>query len=181
MYKIFFHKSTAFFKIYTIVSLCSIYFKVTNANGEVILDNTAKQQRVISRESAAIMTKLLECVVDSGTANGLITLNKNISVAGKTGTTQNNFDRLFVGYTPDLLCGAWFGYEYPKSLNQFGGNFAAVFWDDVMTQIYKQTKYATAANDFTIPEGVQKLTFEIPQNDTDSDPVLEEGWFNVKK
>ena len=164
-----------------IVSKPRSYFRVTNSSGEIILDNTANHQRVISRENAAIMTKLLECVVSDGTAAGLITLNDKISVAGKTGTTQNNFDRLFVGYTPDLLCGAWFGYEYPKPLTQFGGNFAAVFWDDVMNKIYAQTKYSKGSSKFTVPEGVQKLTFDASLSDSGEAPSLEEGWFNVKK
>ena len=159
------------------------YFKVTDSNGEIILDNTARQERVISKETAAIMTKLLECVVDDGTAKGLITLDNKISVAGKTGTTQNNFDRLFVGYTPDLLCGAWFGYEYPKSLNSFGGNYAAVFWDDVMSRIYSETDYASSSRLFSIPDGVQKLTFDASNGEiifySDDSLALEEGWFNV--
>lgn len=159
------------------------YFKVTDSNGEIILDNTARQERVISKENAAIITKLLECVVDDGTAKGLITLDNKISVAGKTGTTQNNFDRLFVGYTPDLLCGAWFGYEYPKSLNSFGGNYAAVFWDDVISRIYSETDYANSSRLFSIPDGVQKLTFDASNGEiifySDDSLALEEGWFNV--
>ena len=166
-----------------IMSKSRSYFKVTDSNGEIILDNTARQERVISKENAAIMTKLLECVVDDGTAKGLITLDNKISVAGKTGTTQNNFDRLFVGYTPDLLCGAWFGYEYPKSLKSFGGNYAAVFWDDVMSRIYSETDYASSLRLFSIPDGVQKLTFDASNGEiifySDDPLALEEGWFNV--
>ncbi len=161
------------------------YFRVTNSNGEIILDNTAKQERVLSKENAAIITKLLECVVDSGTAKGLITLDSSISVAGKTGTTQNNLDRLFVGYTPDLLCGAWFGYEYPKNLDDFGGNYAAVFWDDVMSRIYSETDYAYSSKDFTVPDGVQRLTYDSSTGEmffsSDDALLLEEGWFNVRK
>ena len=164
-----------------IVSKPRSYFKVTNSSGEIVLDNSSEQQRVISRESAAIITKLLECVVDSGTAKGLITLNEKVSVAGKTGTTQNNFDRVFVGYTPELLCGAWFGYEYPKSLNQFGGNFAAVFWNEVMSKIYSHSKFSDTAREFTVPEGVQKLTFQSPQSNVSEELIFEDGWFNVIK
>ena len=161
------------------------YFKVTDSDGRIILDNTAEQKKVISNESAAIITKLLETVVESGTASGLITLNEKVNVAGKTGTTQNNSDRLFVGYTPELLCGAWFGYEYPKNLDAFGGNFAAIFFDDVMNKIYSETSYANGKKSFILPHGVQKLTFDKSTGNLlsygDEGIELEEGYFAINR
>jgi penicillin-binding protein 1A len=59
---------------------------------------------------------MLQNVVDYGTAKN-ITLDKKINVAGKTGTSQDYFDRWFVGYTPYCIGGVWYGYEYPKPLN----------------------------------------------------------------
>ena len=160
------------------------YYKVTDQNGKIILDNTSHQKREISVETAAIMTKLLETVVDSGTANRLISLDKKISVAGKTGTTQGNCDRFFVGYTPELLAGTWFGYEYPKSLDYFGGNYSAIFWDEVVSKIYSEYGHKYHHKNFKIPDTVQQLTFdsstgEIPIS-TDEGTTIEEGWFNIK-
>lgn len=157
------------------------YFKVTDANGRVILDNTASQEKIISPENAAIMTKLLEGVVDNGTAQGLISLDEKISVAGKTGTTQGNCDRFFIGYTPNLLAGVWFGYEYPKSLDSFGGNYAAIFWDEVMNKIYEETDFKNVSSNFITPHGVQRLTYnkstgKSPAYD-DNPSLLEDGWF----
>ena len=157
------------------------YYKVTDQNGKIILDNLADQKRQISRETAAIMTKLLESVVDSGTAKGLITLDEKISVAGKTGTTQGNYDRFFVGYTPELLAGTWFGYEYPKNLDCFGGNYAAIFWDEVMSRIYSESDHKYYQQEFKMPDGVQKLTYDAETGEiplyTDRDTLLEDGWF----
>ena len=157
------------------------YYKVTDSNGRIILDNTANQEKVISSENAAIMTKLLEGVIEDGTARGYISLDERISVAGKTGTTQGNCDRFFIGYTPDLLAGVWFGYDYPKSLDEFGGNYAAIFWDEVMTKIYEETDYENASSDFTVPHGVQKLTYNKVTGSAptpEDDPaILEDGWF----
>lgn len=159
------------------------YFKVTDMDGRIILDNTANQERVISKETAAIMTKLLECVVDSGTAKGLITLDDKISVAGKTGTTQNNCDRLFVGFTPDLICASWFGYEYPSNLDFFGGNFAAIFWDDVMTKIYSETQYKNGKANFDVPHTVQKMSFNSKTGElidgNCNEYEVEEGFFSI--
>jgi penicillin-binding protein 1A len=78
------------------------YFKVTDANGVIVLNNAPSREQVISEESAAIMTKLMQSVVENGTAKGRISLTDNCEVAGKSGTTQNSCDRYFIGYTPSL-------------------------------------------------------------------------------
>jgi penicillin-binding protein 1A len=157
------------------------YYKVTDFNGRIILDNVSEQEAVISKETAAIMTKLLEGVVENGTAKGMISLDENISVAGKTGTTQNNCDRYFIGYTPELLAGVWFGYEYPKDLSDFGGNISAYIWNDVMTEIYQNTLYGNTQK-FKVPETVKKLNYLADFGTIDGDDSFEikEGWFDIR-
>jgi len=91
------------------------YTKVEDQDGNIILDNRPEKNPVIEAETAWIMTKLLRGVVENGTAKGLPMANK-IEVAGKTGTTNDDFDRWFIGYTPYYLCGCWFGYDKPKYL-----------------------------------------------------------------
>jgi len=160
------------------------YFKVTDKNGQIILDNSPSQERVLSRESATIMTKLLESVVDSGTARDMISLDMITAVAGKTGTTQNNCDRYFIGYTPELLAGVWFGYEYPRSLDDFGANPSIYLWDEIMNLIYEKTDYGKSTH-FTIPETVQKLTYDTPSGElsqgNENIPRVKVGWFDFKK
>jgi penicillin-binding protein 1A len=160
------------------------YFKVTDELGRIILDNSSEQESVISRENAAIMTKLLEGVVDNGTAKDRISLDDKISVAGKTGTTQNNCDRYFVGYTPELLAGVWFGYEYPKPLDDFGGNPSIYIWDDVMNKIYEKTSYGKASR-FVVPDTVQRLTYQTPSGELsqlgEGACEIKEGWFAFKE
>ena len=82
------------------------YYKVTDSLGNVILENKYHGEAVISEESAAIMHEMLKNVVESGTASAL-TLKKSVECAGKTGTTQKNFDRWYIGYTPiaSAACG----------------------------------------------------------------------------
>lgn len=156
------------------------YFKVTDESGQIILDNPSSQESVISKETAAIMTKLLETVVDTGTAADKISLDKITSVAGKTGTTQGNCDRYFVGYTPELLAGVWFGYEYPQSLDEFGGNPSIYIWDEIMNEIYRKTDYGKSSR-FAVPETVQKLTYPTPQGELEQNgedtPRVKDGWF----
>lgn len=160
------------------------YYKVTDSSGKIILDNTPKEKQVISPETAAIMTKLLETVVDTGTARTLISLDSKIDIAGKTGTTQNNCDKYFIGYTPSLVAGVWFGYDYPKSLSEYGSNLSAKIWDNVMSKIYKETGYKDSPAHFSVPDSVQKLTYdkftgEVPPTTSNTDSY-EEGWFTIK-
>ena len=107
---------------YTMLANDGIYSKprsytvVKDQHGNIILDNRNPDQKiVISEETASIMTRLLMGVVESGTARYLPMKNK-IEVAGKTGTTNDDYDRWFVGYTPYYACGVWFGYDKNKFL-----------------------------------------------------------------
>ena len=160
------------------------YYKVTDNNGRVILDNSPVENRVISEESAAIMTKLLQNVVKEGTASYLISSEEFTEVAGKTGTTQYAFDKYFVGYTPTLLAGVWQGFDMPKSLDFIGFNYSALVWDQIMAQIYSDCKYCSQQTTFDIPDTVQKLSYMIPYEDNveynDPTDSYDEGWFDVK-
>ena len=92
--------------------------KILDAEGNVLIDNSGESTRLFTPQTATIMTKLLQGVTSGGTANAM-TLKKTVDCAGKTGTTNNDCDRWFVGYTPDLLAGVWFGYPTPKILDGF--------------------------------------------------------------
>lgn len=139
------------------------YVKVVNADGDVILSNDDPGNIVMSEENAAIMTKMLQNVVSNGTAKS-ITLKKTVNCAGKTGTTSNDYDRWFIGYTPYAIGGVWYGYEYPKSLSSLKSNPCTALWDTVMTMIHE--KYIEEANNggealktFEMPDTVIKATY----------------------
>ena len=107
------------------------YYKVLDSKGELLLTNESHERRVLGEDTASIMTMMLRRVVREGTGKA-ITLKERVDVAGKTGTSSNNCDKWFIGYTPDLLCGVWYGYEYPKSVADITGNHALGIWDAVM-------------------------------------------------
>lgn len=113
------------------------YLKVTDHKGATILSKAYSGEAVLSEENASIMTLMLCNVTDDGTATD-ITLRDKIDVAGKTGTTQNNYDKWFIGYTPYYICGTWVGYEYPKPLTGFSGNICNSIWDDVMSSLHRE-------------------------------------------
>ena len=91
------------------------YSLVKNASGEILLQNKEVEEQVISDGNAEIMRSLLTDVVWGGTANSLSVKNV-VALAAKTGTTQDNKDRWCIGFTPSLICGVWYGYEYPKEI-----------------------------------------------------------------
>ncbi len=110
---------------------------VVDAEGNTILENKPESYVVVSEQTAAIMTKMMENVVDFGTAK-TITLKNQVDVAGKTGTTSNDVDRWFVGYTPYYVCGIWFGYEIPQSLGTLAWSPSTTAWDKIMTELHQE-------------------------------------------
>lgn len=97
----------------------------------VQVGNTAEQ--VIEPRNAWLMTSLLKDVVRSGTATRALSLGRS-DLAGKTGTTNDNVDAWFAGYTPRLVAVSWIGYDQPKSLGpkETGGVAALPIWIDYM-------------------------------------------------
>ena len=123
--------------------------RIETKTGEVLfnLEEETVLEQVLSEETAMIMTKMLQSVVDSGTARRLrYQYHLRNDIAGKTGTTQNHSDGWFMGYTPDIVAGAWVGAESPKvhfrtiGLGQ-GANTALPIWGRFMNKVYKDPKF----------------------------------------
>lgn len=135
------------------------YLRVLDADGSIVLEKPYLGESVISEGNAAVMTELLRNVVSNGSAKE-ITLDKTVACAGKTGTTQNNCDRWYIGYTPYLIGGVWYGYEYPKPLSGIAGNPCITVWDDVMTLLHeKYTVSETDYLDFSVCSEIEKFEF----------------------
>lgn len=130
------------------------YVQVLDQSNNIIIDNRSpKRDPVISEETAAIMTQMLRRVVDYGTAKTLAMKNK-IQVAAKTGTTNDDKDKTFVGYTPYYLCGVWFGYDNPQSLARFGFPPALNLFNTVMDKIHTEFGLYDNPAAFDIPPTV---------------------------
>lgn len=86
------------------------YTKVVNSEGELVLENTGTPTRVISYETATIMNKLLQQVVQ-GAGTGYFARLDNMPSAGKTGTTDDDVDQWFIGVTPYYVGVCWMGYD----------------------------------------------------------------------
>ena len=111
------------------------YLYVTDKNGEVVLENDVKYNRVFSEDTGKIMNQLLSEVVSGGTAKS-ITLKESTAVAGKTGTSAQNRNKFFVGYTPSLVAGIWCGYNDGRSMSTTNPTHLQI-WDKVMKEIFE--------------------------------------------
>jgi len=113
----------------------SLYTKVEDSKGNILLEHKAEEQIAMSETTAESMIGMLQGVVTGGT--GTSAQISGMRVAGKTGTTSSNHDRWFVGFTPYYVGAVWFGYDQPAPLRGFSSNPAAVAWRKVMTPIHK--------------------------------------------
>ncbi len=107
-------------------------------------------ERVISEETAYQMTSILQGAVKRGTAKKLRALK--VPLAGKTGTTNNNFDAWFIGFSSNLVVGVYVGFDNPKTLGKFEtGSKAAlpIFKDFVEKALFKDD-----FKEFKIPENI---------------------------
>ena len=112
---------------------------VRNESGRIVDNNLPVGRPVLTENTAALLTSLLQGVVTGGTG-GQAQLADGRPVAGKTGTTENYGDAWFVGYTPQLVTAVWVGY--PNSLRPMlteyhgdavaGGTFPALIWKSFM-------------------------------------------------
>lgn len=122
--------------------------EITDSNGEILEKWQHESDRVLSEETAYLMTNMMQGVIEEGTGKKAWGLDQDS--AGKTGTTDKYRDACFVGYTPDMICGVWMGFDRKKSLgsNETGGTACAPIWLDFMKNIKSEKKH------FSVPENI---------------------------
>ncbi len=123
------------------------YTKVVDSSGKVILQKKSKSNVAISKETARTMNGLLKSVCDSGT--GTSARFGSYSIAGKTGTTDDDKDRWFVGYTPYYCAAVWVGYDTNESLSYFSSNPALNLWKLVMEEAHSTKNLAAKSFNYT--------------------------------
>ncbi|MBQ7720733.1 MAG: transglycosylase domain-containing protein [Clostridia bacterium] len=140
--------------------------QIRDSNGDIIINNDTTGEVVLSEQNAFIMTMILQNVVKEGTAKRA-TIQSLVSCAGKTGTTQEDNDRWFCGFTPYYSAAVWFGYDMPKSLNEFTTNPSLKIWDDLMTQIHQAKVFSTGekVKQFEMADGIVERTVCMDSGD----------------
>lgn len=120
--------------------------KICDNKGNVIESFNPNSSEAIDQQTAWLMVRLMQGVVEGGTGSRLRYRYKlDMPIAGKTGTTQNNSDGWFVGYTPQLTCGVWVGCEdrsvhfRTTDLGQ-GANTGLPIWADFVRRCYEDKK-----------------------------------------
>ncbi|RKD26083.1 penicillin-binding protein 1A [Caminicella sporogenes DSM 14501] len=129
------------------------FTKVTDRNGNIIIENKPIKNYVVSPQVAFIMTDMMKSGVDAGT--GRKARLANMPVAGKTGTTSNNYDAWFVGYTPYYVAGVWIGNDLQIKLRE-GSGASAKLWKKVMEEIHKNLP----TKQFEKPEGIIRMAVD---------------------
>lgn len=143
------------------VRRCPLYVtRIEDSNGEVVAEFQPRVREVISEQAACKMVTLMRGVIDSGTGRRMrFRYNLTAPMAGKTGTTNDNSDGWFVGYTPSLSFGAWVGGEerdihFSSMAIGQGANAALPIAAYFLKKVYADSSLGYTQNeDFDIPEG----------------------------
>jgi penicillin-binding protein 1A len=115
-----------------------LYTKVEDSTGNTVLDNQTETHVAMKETTAYFMNELLQGVVSGGT--GTSANFGNMAIAGKTGTTSENYDRYFCGYTPYYAAAVWTGYDQNEKIS-YSGNPAITMWKKVMSQVHANLEY----------------------------------------
>jgi penicillin-binding protein 1A len=110
-------------------------------------------RRKIDEGTAYIMTTMMQGVIQEGTATNLKKIVARPDIAGKTGTTNENIDAWFMGFSPDYTCGVWVGFDDEISIGEgeTGGKAAAPIWGYFMRQVLKEKP----VKPFAVPQSVE--------------------------
>jgi len=123
---------------------------VRNAKGDVVVNFSTERKEVLDPRIAFVMTNMLEGVVNFGTAYVVRQRGFTAPAAGKTGTSHDGW---FAGYTSNLLCIVWVGYDDYSDIRLSGAQTAAPIWGEFMKKAVTLPQYSEV-KPFTQPEGV---------------------------
>lgn len=110
--------------------------KILDSNGNVIVDSVGSEKQVYTEETAKEMTDILKGVLTRGT--GVKRRLKNITAAAKTGTTNDNKDGWFCGYTSYYTTAVWVGFDIPQELEDLSGStYPGEIWNTFMEDVHE--------------------------------------------
>ena len=130
--------------------------RVTNSRGEILEESKIYQEEVLDEHINFIMVDMMRTALKKGTGRSATAYGWHRDSAGKTGTTDRNTDAWFIGYTPDMVCGVWVGFDEKLSMGRrkTGAVMALPIWARTMTEYLGDSP----ESHFVRPNGiVQKL------------------------
>lgn len=125
--------------------------KALNSNNEIVFEHQTQTQEVVNPKTMAELVGMMKQAVISGTARSITLNGFTAPAAGKTGTTSDNKDAWFAGYTPYLTTVVWVGYDSNISMKLTGASGAVPVW----TQFMKSYGSRYPSTDFVWPEGTE--------------------------
>lgn len=148
--------------------------RVERSDGSLLHAAPVVTTPVMDPRDAFQLTSMLRSVVDEGTGRAVRAAGITGPVAGKTGTSNNGSDVWFVGYTPTLVAGVWFGYDVPRSLGggANGGRLAAPAWADFYRRGWRERENSAA---WRAPDGL------IARDIDPATGLLAEDWCGTRR
>lgn len=156
-----------------------IISRIEDRNGNVIkrLDYSVNRKEAVSEIAAYQMSRIMQGTVDKGTAAGLRGRLGAAEMGGKTGTTNSNADFWFIGYTPQLMAGAWVGCDDRfitlESSAFYGGSVARPIWENFFKKVYADKTLGIEKDaKFIKPENLENEinSADVMKTIEDSDP-----------
>ncbi len=129
--------------------------KIQDKHGNPVFVANSRPEQILAPQVAFMMTSLLESVINNGTGAGVRARGFNLPAAGKTGTSHDGW---FAGYTPDLLCIVWVGFDDNRELNLSGSQAALPIWTAFMKKSVMLRPLR--GEEFSVPEGVVKVEID---------------------
>ncbi|CAG7622526.1 transglycosylase domain-containing protein [Paenibacillus allorhizosphaerae] len=165
--------------------------KITDSDGKTIYEHELKPSVIFSEQTAYLMSDMMRTVITAGTATDLMKSFKyygKMPIVGKTGSTQDDADAWFMGYTPDITLGVWAGYDMPihKLSKKTGGtNRAKNIWALSMNAAMEKHPELFPTKQFKRPEGIVEMTVsslsgKLPSEATTKAGKLVTDLFNKK-
>ncbi len=128
----------------------SFYTKILDHDNKVLLKNNPTEQQVMKESTAFLLTSAMEDVIKKGTGTAVNFTEINMPLAGKTGTTSDDNDLWFAGFTPYYTAAIWSGYD--NNLSQTNKSYQKIIWRDIMQRIHE--KYDLESVPFNKPDSI---------------------------
>ena len=113
----------------------TFYTEVRDQHGEVVLESNKKPKIAMMEDTAVILNQMLQNVVKQGTGTSIKSYLPKMTVYGKTGTTDDNYNLWFAGGTPYYVASCWYGYDQQEKVSESGA--AKRVWGSIMKDIHK--------------------------------------------
>jgi len=138
-----------------VTSLPRLFTRVDDADGTTLYSQAERHTQAISEATAYMMSSMLSDVISGGTATRARSAGFKLPAAGKTGTTDDYSDAWFIGYTPHLVAGVWFGLDQPAPIMTagFAGTVAVPAW----TSFMKEATAGARPDWYVMPSDLEKI------------------------